>query len=330
MLTQRCAAGTITGVGSTVLDRAVGGDGAAFAELVAPLRDELHAHCYRMLGSVHDADDALQEALLRAWRGLAGFTGRGSLRSWLYTVTTHACLDAARSRSRRALPVDLGPASPEPVLDAAARTDVAWLGPHPDERYEHREAVELAFVAALQHLPPHQRAALLLVDVLGFAVPEVARMMRTSSAAVASALQRARSTVERRRATEPDRHRRAVAAAFADALERGDTAAFVALLAEDVTWTMPPLAAWYAGRTAVAAFARAVPFGGGCGTWRTVATTANALPAVAAYRDADGSGVCTAWSITAVEVRADRIAGLTTFLGADHVALFALPAQVTS
>jgi RNA polymerase sigma-70 factor (ECF subfamily) len=310
-----------------VLDRAVGGDGAAFAELVAPLRGELHAHCYRMLGSVHDADDALQEALVRAWRGLAAFAGRSSLRSWLYTVTTHSCVDTARSRRRRALPVDLGPASTAAVLDGAPRTDVAWLGPHPDERYERREAVELAFVAALQHLPPNQRAALLLVDVLGFTVPEVASVLAATPAAVASALQRARGTVGAPVATAPDPHRRAVAASFADALERGDADALVALLAADVTWAMPPLAAWYRGPAAVMAFARAVPFSGSCGAWRTVATTANGLPAVACYLDASGGGVFEGWSITALDVRAGRIAEITSFLGAEHFALFGLPAD---
>ena len=150
------------------LARARAGDGAAFARLVEPLRRELHAHCYRLLGSSHDADDALQEALLRAWRALDRFEGRGSLRSWLYRVATRTCLDAREQRGRRALPVDLGPASERAVVDAAPRTDVAWLGPYadaglpdgyaaPDARYEQREAVELAFVAALQHLPANQR-----------------------------------------------------------------------------------------------------------------------------------------------------------------------------
>ena len=308
-----------------MLDRAVGGDGAAFAELVAPLRGELHAHCYRMLGSVHDADDALQDALVRAWRGLAGFAGRGSLRSWLYTVTTHSCTDAARRRRRRALPVDLGPASTAVVLDGTPRTDVAWLGPHPDERYEQREAVELAFVAALQHLPPNQRAALLLVDVLGFTVPEAAAVLAATPAAVASALQRARAAIGPRVTAAPDPHRRAVAASFAEALERGDIDTLVALLAADVTWAMPPLPAWYRGRDAVMAFARAVPFSGSCGAWRTVATTANALPAVACYLDADRSGVFDGWSITVLDVRAGRIAAITSFLGAEHFALFELP-----
>lgn len=184
------------------LAQALSGDAAAFGSLVEPLRRELHAHCYRMLGSTHDADDALQDALLRAWRGLAGFERRGSLRSWLYAVATRTCLDSLKNRERRALPVDLGPSSDSVVLDAAPVTDVAWLDPYPDAglvvpeaRYEQREAVELAFVAALQYLPGNQRSALLLFDVLGFSTAEIATMMVTSAASVNSALARARRLV---------------------------------------------------------------------------------------------------------------------------------------
>jgi RNA polymerase sigma-70 factor (ECF subfamily) len=178
------------------------GDDAAFTRLVAPLRPELHTHCYRMLGSVHDADDAVQDALLRAWRGLPRFEGRSSLRSWLYTVTTRICLDAIGRRGRRALPVDLGPASDRTVVGDVPRADIAWLGPYPDteqgEGYERREAVELAFVAACQHLPGNQRAALLLFEVLGFSVAEIAEMMATSTTSVNSALARARRVVAER------------------------------------------------------------------------------------------------------------------------------------
>ena len=148
-----------------------------------------------MLGSVHDADDALQDALLRAWRALDGFEGRSSLRSWLYRIATNTCLDLIARRGRRALPVDLGPSSDHAVVGDAPLTDVAWLGPYPDARYEQRESVELAFVAALQHLPGNQRAALLLFEVLGFSAAEIATWMDTTTASVNSALQRARATV---------------------------------------------------------------------------------------------------------------------------------------
>jgi RNA polymerase sigma-70 factor, ECF subfamily len=304
------------------------GDDAGFDRLVAPLRRELHAHCYRMLGSSHDADDALQEALLRAWRGLAGFERRGSLRSWLYTVATRTCLDALAGRGRRALPTDFT----EPPAE------VTWLGPYADAglsdpggRYEQREAVEIAFVAALQHLPGNQRAALLLVEVLGFAPAEIAVMMDTSVASVNSALQRARRLV----ATKvPDRSQQQtlrtlgdervgrLARGYADALERGDADALVALLTEDVTWSMPPLPAWYAGRTAALEFAVRVPMTS-CGAWRHRIVSANGQPAVAAYRG--GGGRYEAWSLDVLTLRDDRIAAVTSFVGPEHFPAFGLP-----
>ena len=257
------------------LARAREGDDDAFTRLVEPLRRELHAHCYRMLGSTHDADDALQDALLRAWRGLARFEGRSSLRSWLYTVATRTCLDTVETRGRRALPVDLGPSSDRAVVGDSPLTDVAWLGPYPDAglgdgpagpdaRYEQREAVELAFVAALQHLPGNQRAALLLFEVLGFSAAEIAATMNTSTASVNSALQRARRIVAERvpSATQQqtlrklgDARLREIVAGYSAALERGDADALVALLTEDVTWSMPPLPHWYHGLAGVTDFA---------------------------------------------------------------------------
>ncbi|MCP2163860.1 RNA polymerase, sigma subunit, ECF family [Goodfellowiella coeruleoviolacea] len=323
------------------------GDHAAFTRLVAPLRRELHAHCYRMLGSSHDADDALQEAMVRAWRGLGGFAGHGSLRSWLYTVATRTCLDAVAHRARRALPVDLGPSSDRAVVGDIPRTEVAWLGPYPDTgldagraspdaRYEQREAVELAFVAALQHLPGNQRAALLLFEVLGFSAAEIATMMDTTTASVNSALQRARQIV---REKVPDRSQqrtlretgdarvRDMVARFATALERGDAAALVALLAEDVTWSMPPMAHWYRGLVAVRDFAVRVPLTG-CGSWRHLPTSANGQPAVGCYLWNDGAGAHVGWSVTVLAVRAGRIAELTSFIGAEHFALLDLPAAL--
>ena len=321
-----------------------GGDEAAFTRLVAPLHRELHAHCYRMLGSVHDADDALQEAMLRAWRGLDRFEGRSSLRAWLYTVATRTCLDAIGHRGRRALPVDLGPAADHAVIDATPLTDVAWLGPYPDAglpsgpagpaaRYEQREAVELAFVAAVQHLPGNQRAALLLFDVLGFSAAEIAAIMDTSPASVNSALARARRLLaakapevsqQQNARTVGDARVREVAAAFATALERGDTDALIALLTEDVTWSMPPLSQWYAGLDAVMDFAVAVPLTR-CPSWRSRLTSANGQPAVAFYVGAAPDQLHTAWSITVLSLRQDRIAALVSFLGAGHAPAFGLP-----
>ena len=320
------------------------GDAAAFDRLVEPLRRELHAHCYRMLGSTHDADDALQDALVRAWRGLARFEGRSSVRRWLYTVATNSCLDAVGRRGRRALPVDLGPASEQAVHGDTPLTDVAWLGPYPDVasagspagRYEQREAVELAFVAALQHLPGNQRAALLLFEVLGFSAAEIATMMDTSTASVNSALQRARRLVAERvppRTQQQtlreldDARLRAIVDGYTTALEQGDADALVALLTEDVTWSMPPLPAWYRGLAAVTDFAVTVPLGS-CGAWRHRSTSANGQPAVAGYLHDEESGAYLPWSIDVLTLRDGRIAEITSFIGAEHFALLGLPASL--
>jgi RNA polymerase sigma-70 factor (ECF subfamily) len=330
------------------LPRARGGDDAAFTRLVTPLRRELHAHCYRMLGSVHDADDAVQEALLRAWRGMARFEGRSSLRTWLYTVATRVCLDLADARGKRALPVDLGPFSERAVLDQRPRTDVAWLEPYPDAglagspagpeaRYEQREAVELAFVAACQHLPGNQRAALLLFDVLGFSAADIAAMMDTSTTSVNSALARARRILARKvpartqqqtLRTIDDARLRELVTGFATALARGDAESLVAMLTEDVTWSMPPLPYWYRGIAAVIDFAVEVPITR-CPSWRYRLTSANGQPAVAFYLGTDPASPHDAWSITVLTLRGDRIAEITSFLGPDHdFRLFGLPGSL--
>jgi RNA polymerase sigma-70 factor (ECF subfamily) len=326
------------------LARAREGDQAAFTRLVEPLRRELHAHCYRMLGSTHDADDSLQDALLRAWRGLARFEARSSLRSWLYTVATRTCLDTVERRGKRALPVDLGPSSDRAVVGDAPLSDVAWLGPYPDAdltsgpdaRYERREAVELAFVAGLQHLPGNQRAALLLFEVLGFSAAEIATMMDTSTASVNSALQRARRIVAEKVPARTqqqtlrridDAHLRTIVAGYSAALERGDADALIALLTEDVTWSMPPLPRWYHGLEAVTDFALRVPLTA-CGSWRHIPTSANCQPAVGSYLWNDDAGVHLGWSINVLTLRDERIAEITTFIGADHIARFGLPASL--
>ncbi|GAA4223502.1 sigma-70 family RNA polymerase sigma factor [Streptosporangium album] len=329
------------------LARARDGDDAAFTRLVAPLRRELHAHCYRMLGSTHDADDALQDALLRAWRGLARFEGRSSLRSWLYTVATHTCLDTVERRGRRALPIDLGPSSDRAVLGDTPLNDVAWLGPYPDAglagglagpeaRYEQREAVELAFVAALQHLPGNQRAALLLFEVLGFSVAEIATTMDTSTASVNSALQRARTIVAEKVPSRTqqqtlreidDARLREIVAGFSAALESGDADALVALLTEDVTWSMPPLAHWYHGLEAVTDFAVRVPLTG-CGSWRHAPTGANGQPAVGCYLWNDDAGAYLAWSVNVLTLRGEHVAEITSFVGPDYFTPFGLPASL--
>ncbi|HEY4454953.1 MAG TPA: sigma-70 family RNA polymerase sigma factor [Pseudonocardiaceae bacterium] len=332
---------------SVDIDLARDGDDAAFTRLVAPLRRELHAHCYRMLGSSHDADDALQDALLRAWRGLSGFAGRSSLRSWLYTVATRTCLDLMDGRGKRALPMDLGPASEHARLDNAPDTEIAWLGPYPETgltgraspetHYEQREAVELAFVAALQHLPGNQRAALVLFEVLGFAAAEIAEIMDTSTASVNSALQRARRIVaekvpprsQQQTLRELDDVKvREIVTSYSAALERGDADALVALLTEDVTWSMPPMPYWYAGIDAAMDFAIRVPLAT-CGTWRMRSTTANGQPAVGSYlRPFDETGPHTAWAINVLTLRDGRIADIISFIGDEHFLALDLPLAI--
>ncbi len=324
------------------------GDDAAFSRLVEPLRRELHAHGYRMLGSAHDADDAVQEALLRAWRALPRFEGRSSVRTWLYAVVTRTCLDILRGRGNRALPIDLGPSSTRAVVGDTAVNDVDWLGPYPETglgggsmgpetRYEQREAVELAFVAALQHLPGNQRAALLLFEVVGFSVAEIASTMGTSTASVNSALQRARGIVaakvppvtqQQTLGKLDDARLRSIVAGFSSALERGDIDALVALLTEDVTWSMPPLPHWYRGLEAVTDFAVRIPLTG-CGAWRHRPTGANGQVAVASYLWDEEAAAYLAWSINVLTLRGSQIADVTSFLSPDHFARFGLPGSVS-
>src|SRR6266516_4330032 len=287
-----------------LIDAARGGDGDAYGRLVAPYRTELHAHCYRMLGSVHDAEDALQDALLRAWRGISHFEGRSSLRSWLYRIATNTSLDMIARRPKRVLPAGYGPATDpregpgEPVVESV------WLEPYPDEllgledgfaapeaRYERRESVELAFIAAMQHLPATQRAVLILREVLGFSAREVAETLDTTVASVNSALQRARAAVEER---VPERSQQATLRAlgdeavrelvdrYVDAWERCDVDAVAAMLAEDATFAMPPLATWYRGREEIAIWMAGWPLSGAW-RWRTVSVRANGQPALGFY-----------------------------------------------
>jgi RNA polymerase sigma-70 factor, ECF subfamily len=298
------AAPSTTAQERELLQTARGGDEGAFAGLVEPHRGELHAHCYRMLGSVHDAEDALQDALLRAWRGLPKFEGRSSLRSWLYTIATNACLTAIERRPKRVLPVDYSPAADPHDGPGEPLVESVWVEPYPDEkfgledglaapeaRYEQREGVELAFVAALQNLPPNQRAALILREVLGFSAKEVAEALDTTVQSVNSALQRARKTVDDRlpdqsqqatlRALDDDELRQTVDS-YVDAWERCDVQAVVGMLAEDATFAMPPLATWFGGREAISIFLAGWPLSGDW-RWRALPVRANGQHALAFY-----------------------------------------------
>jgi RNA polymerase sigma-70 factor (ECF subfamily) len=332
-----------------LLERAREGDEGAFREVVEPLRTELHRHCYRMLGSVHDADDALQDALVRAWRGLAKFEGRASLRAWLYRITTNACLDVISGRPKRMLPIDFGPSSdPRAEVSQAAVTRESWIEPYPDSqsglgpvteaspegRYGQREAVELAFVAALQHLPPRQRAVLILRDVMGLSARESAAALATTLPSVNGALQRARRAVEDRipemtqQATMRGlgKEARDLVRRFLGAFDRGDIDTILAMLAEDATFEMPPYPNWCHGRAALAA-SWLMP-AGPPPRLRHVETSANGQPAAGVYvLDPDGRvyiPVC----LDVLTLRGPWIADVTAFRMPELFRRFELPAQL--
>ena len=318
-----------------LLQAARNGDEIAYGRLIEPYRGELHAHCYRMLGSVHDAEDALQEASLRAWRGLARFEGRSSLRSWLYTIATNTCLNLIARRPKRVLPIDYAPAADphggpgEPVVESV------WVEPYPDEtlaledgfaapeaRYEQREGVELAFIAALQLLPANQRAVLILREVLGFSAREVAESLDTTVASVNSALQRARKTVEERLPEQSqqatlrtlgDDGLREIEDRYVDAWERCDVETVVYMLAEDATFAMPPLASWFGGREAIRIFLAGWPLSGDW-RWRPLATRANGQPALAFYAWDPDEGCHMPFALNVLTLRGDKISDVTAFV----------------
>ena len=316
--------------GGATLARARAGDEQAFRALTDPHRGELHLHCYRILGSIQDAEDLVQETLLAAWRGLASFEGRASVRSWLYQIATNRCLNALRARSRRPRELQDLAGVPEPTR----RTEPLWLDPYPDAlleqlpdrspgpaaRYEAREAVELAFIAALQHLPARQRATLVLRDVLGFSLAQVAEMLDAGEAATKGVLQRARATMRTRLpATESERAPRPRSAGerelvtrFADALQSGAVDDLVALLTEDALLTMPPQPLVYEGRDAIAAFVRNREEVRGA-PLRLVPTRANTQPAFACSIPDARAGVTTPAGMFVLTLAGDAVAALTWF-----------------
>jgi RNA polymerase sigma-70 factor, ECF subfamily len=322
------------------------GDESAFQNLIEPRRPELLAYCYRMLGSVQDAEDAVQEVLLRAWRGLGGFEARSSLRSWLYRIATNVSLSAIEQRPRRVLPIDYGPADPHNASPEAPR-EADWLEPFPDEAlgvgggptapetsYELRESVELAFIAALQHLSANQRAVLILCEVLGFSSREVAELLETTTASVNSALQRARKLVEERlpehsqqatlRALGDERLRELVGR-YMQALEQGDIDTVVAMLTDDATWSMPPAPAWYRGHAAITAFLTDGPFQL---RWRHLRTRANGQPAVGCYAWHQETGRYVAQALDVLTLRGAQIAAVTAFTEPENFARFGLPKEL--
>jgi RNA polymerase sigma-70 factor (TIGR02960 family) len=296
-------------------------DGTDFGELVEPYRGELLVHCYRLLGSLSDAEDALQETLVAAWKGLAGFEGRSSLRTWLYTIATNRCLNVRRSATRRV------PAAPKPPFEPpepTRRDAVTWLQPCPDTlleqlpdaapgpeaRYGMKEAVELAFIAALQRLPPRQAAVLILRDVLGYSGAEVAGMLATTPTVVKGVLQRARSAVGDGRSTPHDGR---LARRFAEAFTAGDVDTVVGLLTDDAWLTMPPAPHEYQGPAAIGAFLRASDGWRGSRQLLLVPAEVNTQPAYACYLAEPGETVASPAGLLALTVRGQRIAGLTRF-----------------
>ena len=320
---------------TSTIEAAKGGDEQAFGALVEPFRGELHAHCYRMLGSVYDAEDALQEALLRAWRGLGRFEGRSSLRSWLYTIATNTCLNHIAKRPKgRVLPLDYGPATDPHTGPGEPLIESVWVEPYPDDqlglddglvgpdaRYEMRESVELAFIVALQHLPATQRAVLIMREVLGFSAAEVAEALDTTVASVNSALQRARKAVEERVPKQSQQHTlrqlgdeelQRIVEAYADAWERNDVETVVTMLAEDAAISMPPLASWFGPREVFEEFMRLWPLSG-TWKWKTRITTANGQPAIGFYAWDEDTRTHLPFALNVLTFRGDKITDVVAF-----------------
>ncbi|GAA2587500.1 sigma-70 family RNA polymerase sigma factor [Actinomadura fulvescens] len=322
-----------------LLAAARAGDKEAFGLLVGPLREELRAHCYRMLGSVHDADDAVQDTLDRAWRGLGRFEDRGSIRPWLYKIATNRSLTLAERRGRRELPTDLSPGN-------APLTESAWLEPYPErlmnwtarltpeDRAVARESVELAFVAALQHLSPSQRAVLILRDVLGYSARETADLLDSTVTAANSSLQRARKAVAgllpdatqtQTVATLGDETVRDLAQRYVTAWEAGDVNSIVAMLTQDAKYSMPPLTEWYAGRDDIRGFLVEGPLRH---RWRFLPTRASGHLAFGTYMWDDDRAVYAPAGLDLLVLRGGHVAEVVSFLEVDFPA-FGLPAELT-
>jgi RNA polymerase sigma-70 factor (ECF subfamily) len=315
-------------------------DRRAFSGSTEPFRRELLAHCYRMVGSIDDAEDLVQETYLRAWRSFDSFEGRSSLRTWLYRIASNACLTAVERRARRPLPSGLGsPDEDASVPLGASESDVLWLQPIPDELVRpegggdpaaiavSRESLRLALIASFQYLPPRQRAALLLRDVLAFPAADVAEILGTTTSAVKSALQRARARLEEvtpaadRIAEPPEPEARALLDQYIRAFETSDAAALKQLLRRDATLELPPSAAWFTGGRAIA---EAVSGLGSAGDWRMLAVAANGQPAAAAYHS-EPDGSYRAYGIVVLTTTVTGIARLVVFADPGLFRWFGLP-----
>jgi RNA polymerase sigma-70 factor (ECF subfamily) len=307
-------------------------------------RRALTAYAYRMLGSSFEAEDAVQEAFLRAWKNIDTFEERSSLRSWLYTITTNVCLDMLSGKERRARPMDLGPARSAGTELGEPLPEVTWIGPMPDGRVvpdgadpaevaDERESIRLAFIAALQHLPPKQRAVLILREVLAWKAAEVADLLDTSVAAVNSALQRARATLDALHPAQTemldptDDEQRALLARYVDAFERYDMDALTALLHEDATWSMPPYALWLRTHDDVRRWCLGP--GIGCRGSRLIPKEANGAPAFGQFKPSADGSFLEPWSLQVLEIRDGAIAGISFFLDTPRLfPLFGLPPRL--
>jgi RNA polymerase sigma-70 factor (ECF subfamily) len=319
--------------------------------LIEPYRRELHLHCYRLLGSLHDAEDLVQETMLRAWRRFDTFKGRGSLRTWLYTIATNACLDTLKKRPPRTMPVASYPTADHCAPIAPAIADPIWLEPFPDSwlaevaedpevRYTRRESVSLAFLTVLQLLPPRQRAVLILSDVLDWRASEIAHLLEISVSAVNSVLHRSRVTLashyhrderEMVQASRADAETSALLSRYVQAWETDDVAGIVALLKEDAILSMPPIPSWYQGREAIRAILTIAPFGSGVsGRWRLYPTAANAQPAFAFYRADQSQGTYQAFGIqiVALDTPTRQITEMTIFKAPSLVTSFGFPPRL--
>jgi RNA polymerase sigma-70 factor (ECF subfamily) len=325
------------------------GDQREFSGLTEPYRRELQLHCYRILGSLQDAEDMVQETLLRAWRRLDTYEGRASLRAWLYKIATNACFDALHKRPRRVLPTaHSAPSDPRQPF-APPVTEPIWLEPYPDEliaepetgpeaRFSRHESVSLAFLAALQSLPPRQRAVLILCDVLDWRASEVAHLLEVTVPAVNSALHRARVTLKKSyhtrglaamSAASVDAALRPLLDRYVRAWEAADIDGLVSLLREDATLSMPPLPTWYAGREAISAAAQDMIFAGEArGRWLMQPLRANRQPAYAVYQR-DEAGAYHAFGVSVLTVEQDRVAEIITFLDPALFTRFKVPAEIT-
>jgi RNA polymerase sigma-70 factor, ECF subfamily len=316
---------------------------AELEHLLEQHRVELTGYAYRMLGSAFEAEDAVQETLLRAWRSFDRFEGRAALRTWLYRIATNVCLDMLGGRERRARPMDLGPARTAGAPLGDPLPEVTWIEPIPDGRVlledadpaevaESRETIRLAFVAALQHLPPRQRAVLILREVLRWKASEVAELLETTVASVNSALQRARSALAASKLTSTpkrpmDEAQRALLERYVDAFERYDMDSLTSLLQEDASWSMPPYELWLRTHGDIRAWCLGP--GIGCRGSRLVPTVANGSPAFGQYKPSSTKGILEPWSLQVLEVSGDRISGISFFLDtARWFPLFGLPSRL--